>query len=134
MKKTCKRRPFRKRLKGFEPSTFCMASSSSDSVHALNVPANRPVSGLRAGVTDVQLSVRNHGSFRTETGLTLIPAAAVSRDFSRWLIAASSGEYAGLVPCWGRVPRRDPEPQVVSWQSRRLVASAGLLVVVPGSG
>ena len=28
-KKTCKRRPFRKRLKGFEASTFCMASSSS---------------------------------------------------------------------------------------------------------
>ena len=27
--KTCKRRPFRKRLKGFEPSTFCMASSCS---------------------------------------------------------------------------------------------------------
>src|SRR5919106_1233764 len=28
-KKTCKCRPFAKRLKGFEPSTFCMASSSS---------------------------------------------------------------------------------------------------------
>jgi hypothetical protein len=28
-KKTCKCRPFRKRLKGFEPSTFCMASSRS---------------------------------------------------------------------------------------------------------
>jgi hypothetical protein len=26
IKKTCKRRPFRKRLKGFEPSTFCMGS------------------------------------------------------------------------------------------------------------
>jgi 3-hydroxy-9,10-secoandrosta-1,3,5(10)-triene-9,17-dione monooxygenase reductase component len=28
-KKTCKRRPFAKRLKGFEPSTFCMASRRS---------------------------------------------------------------------------------------------------------
>jgi hypothetical protein len=28
-KKTCKCRPFAKRLKGFEPSTFCMASSTS---------------------------------------------------------------------------------------------------------
>jgi hypothetical protein len=28
IKKTCKCRPFVKRLKGFEPSTFCMASSS----------------------------------------------------------------------------------------------------------
>jgi hypothetical protein len=28
-KKTCKRRPFGKRLMGFEPTTFCMASSSS---------------------------------------------------------------------------------------------------------
>jgi hypothetical protein len=30
-KKTCKRRPFGERLKGFEPSTFCMAISSSRS-------------------------------------------------------------------------------------------------------
>ena len=30
-KKTCKCRPFRKRLKGFEPSTFCMASRARDS-------------------------------------------------------------------------------------------------------
>jgi hypothetical protein len=30
-KKTCKCRPFPKRLKGFEPSTFCMAISSSRS-------------------------------------------------------------------------------------------------------
>jgi hypothetical protein len=28
-KKTCKRRPFQERLKGFEPSTFCMASRRS---------------------------------------------------------------------------------------------------------
>ena len=28
-KKTCKRRPFRKRLMGFEPTTFCMASRRS---------------------------------------------------------------------------------------------------------
>jgi hypothetical protein len=30
-KKTCKCRPFQKRLMGFEPTTFCMASSTSAS-------------------------------------------------------------------------------------------------------
>ena len=29
-KKTCKYRPFAKRLKGFEPSTFCMASRTRE--------------------------------------------------------------------------------------------------------
>ena len=36
-------RAFGERLKGFEPSTFCVASSSSDSAHVLNFPANRPL-------------------------------------------------------------------------------------------
>ena len=33
-KKSCKCRPFLKRLKGFEPSTFCMASRTRDWVSA----------------------------------------------------------------------------------------------------
>ena len=40
-KKACKCRPFRKRLKGFEPSTFCMASSTWGTSLGCNVPANR---------------------------------------------------------------------------------------------
>src|SRR4029453_4647898 len=40
-KKTCNCRPFRKRLKGLEPSTFCMASSSSGPLRSPEMPANR---------------------------------------------------------------------------------------------
>jgi hypothetical protein len=104
---------FGERLKGFEPSTFCMASSSSDSVHALNLPANRPVSGARAGAADVQLSARNHGSFRTETGLASVRPAAV--------YATSAGSSA--VAPTGRVRRGErPTRQTVPWESRRLLA------------
>ena len=38
-----------------DASTFCMASSSSDSVHALNVPANRPASAARVDPADARL-------------------------------------------------------------------------------
>ena len=40
-KKTCKCRPFRERLKGFEPSTFCIPSSSSGPLRSPEMPANR---------------------------------------------------------------------------------------------
>ena len=53
---------------GFEPTTFCMASSSSDSVRALNFPANGNASAARVGAGDARLSPENHGSFRTQTG------------------------------------------------------------------
>jgi hypothetical protein len=43
-KKACKCRPFSKRLKGFEPSTFCMASRTPASRPELNGPANEPFS------------------------------------------------------------------------------------------
>ena len=74
---------FIKRLMGFEPTTFCMASSSWDWVHALNVPANGLLLRARGGAADARLLPRNHGSFRTETGLTLIRPATVSCDLSR---------------------------------------------------
>jgi hypothetical protein len=82
-KKACKRDSFREQLMGFEPTTFCMASSSWDWVHALNVPANRILLPRKGGAADASESTRNHGSFRTETGLTLIRPVAVSRDLSR---------------------------------------------------
>jgi hypothetical protein len=44
--------PFLKRLKGFEPSTFCMASRSWDWVHALNVPAKWRTSAARGGAAE----------------------------------------------------------------------------------
>jgi hypothetical protein len=40
-KKTCKRRPFRERLMGFEPTTFCMASRTCSAKFPQNMPANR---------------------------------------------------------------------------------------------
>jgi hypothetical protein len=82
-KKTCKRRPFRKRLKGFEPSTFCMASRSWDWVHTLNVPAKGLLLPREAGAADASDFTRNHGSLRTETGLTLIRRAARLTRFGR---------------------------------------------------
>jgi hypothetical protein len=42
-KKTCKRRPFLKRLKGFEPSTFCMASRTCVSLFGADIPCKRAV-------------------------------------------------------------------------------------------
>jgi hypothetical protein len=42
-KKTCKCRPFRERLKGFEPSTFCMASRAWGSRWRRDFPANERV-------------------------------------------------------------------------------------------
>src|SRR5829696_2076904 len=86
----------------------------------------------RGDAADASDSPRNHGSFRTETGLKLIRPAAVSRDLSRSLIP-SSGEYAGLVPC-----RRRPRAQRRSGAADGVMAKqatardrAGLLVVVP---
>src|SRR5829696_10518540 len=85
----------------------------------------------RGDAADASDSPRNHGSFRTETGLKLIRPAAVSRDLSRSLIP-SSGEYAGLVPC-----RRRPRAQRRSGAADGVMAKqatardrAGLLVVV----
>jgi hypothetical protein len=43
-KKTCKCRPSRERLKGFEPSTFCMASRTHATLVWRNNPANEPFS------------------------------------------------------------------------------------------
>jgi hypothetical protein len=43
-KKTCKRRPSGKRLKGFEPSTLCMASRTHAAPRLPNNPANEPFS------------------------------------------------------------------------------------------
>jgi hypothetical protein len=46
-KRTCKSQVFVKRLKGFEPSTFCMASSSYRTGHDQEPPANARMSAGR---------------------------------------------------------------------------------------
>jgi hypothetical protein len=52
-------------------------------VRALDVPGNRLLLSARAGALDAQLSPRDHGSFRTETGLALIPSAASHANSAR---------------------------------------------------
>jgi hypothetical protein len=64
-------RPFAKRLKGFEPSTFCMASSTRASRPVPNNPANKPFSAPTAACCKARHSPGNHGGFRTETGPSL---------------------------------------------------------------
>jgi hypothetical protein len=62
-KKTCKYGPFRKRLKGFEPSTFCMASRTPASRPELNGPANEPFSARPRRAA-------NPGIYREITGVS----------------------------------------------------------------
>jgi hypothetical protein len=65
-KKTCKCRPPRKRLEGFEPSTFCMASSADGSRSARISPANARVLGCGCRFVMPRLSPGNHGSLGSE--------------------------------------------------------------------
>src|SRR5918994_2160327 len=71
-KKTCKCRPFPKRLKGFEPSTFCMASSTRTSRPAPNNAANKPFSAPTRARGNTRHSPGDHGGFRTQTGPSLV--------------------------------------------------------------
>src|SRR5829696_157591 len=80
-----------------------------------------------------QLSPRNHRSFRTETGLTLIPPAAVARDLSGSslrgaLVSTLDSSLAALRAAWPAA--NDPEPQTVSWASRRLLGTRARLLLV----
>jgi hypothetical protein len=63
-------RRFSKRLMGFEPTTFCMASRTRGAADRPEIPAKSPVSMPRAAAEDVRLSPRDHGGLRTESGLS----------------------------------------------------------------
>jgi hypothetical protein len=65
-KKTCKCRPFRERLMGFEPTTFCMASRTGGSHLARDLPANERVLGWDDRFAIPRLSPGNHGDLGTE--------------------------------------------------------------------
>jgi hypothetical protein len=67
-KKTCKCNPFQERLKGFEPSTFCMASSAGGALLSNFIPANRSLSGYACRGPFARLSPANHGSLWTQCG------------------------------------------------------------------
>jgi hypothetical protein len=63
---------FRERLKGFEPSTFCMASSTRISRSGPNNPANKRFSAPARARRNTRHSPRDHGGFRTQTGPSLV--------------------------------------------------------------
>ena len=65
-KKTCKCRSSRERLKGFEPSTFCMASRTCSTGFPRFIPANRQFLGHWALAAIARYSTRDHGSLCTE--------------------------------------------------------------------
>ena len=76
-KKACKCRPSRKRLKGFEPSTFCMASRARDSVQCGISLQNTPLLPRERVPPCPAFTAKSRE--RTETGLALIPSAAGAR-------------------------------------------------------
>jgi hypothetical protein len=77
-KKTCKCRPSWKRLKGFEPSTFCMASRTWHDPDCADIPANKGVSPSRVAADNPRFSPRNHGGLGTESGLSDGPKGSAS--------------------------------------------------------
>jgi hypothetical protein len=68
---------YRNGLKGFEPSTFCMASSTRTSRPAPNNAANKPFSAPARARRSAWHSPGNHGGFRTQTGPSLVVPKAL---------------------------------------------------------
>jgi hypothetical protein len=68
--KTCKCRSFRERLKGFEPSTFCMASRIRAASPVQKHPANKPFSRRSDTPRSPAVTAKLRG-FPHETGPTL---------------------------------------------------------------
>jgi hypothetical protein len=62
-KKTCKRRPSRERLMGFEPTTFCMASRTCSTGFLRFIPANRQFLGHWVLAAITRYSTQDHGGF-----------------------------------------------------------------------
>jgi hypothetical protein len=65
-KTTCKYTPFRKRLKGFEPSTFCMASRTFSFDSVRKAAGNTRSSSYWVRMAIPRLSTGNHGVLGTE--------------------------------------------------------------------
>jgi hypothetical protein len=92
-KKTCKCRPFSKRLKGFEPSTFCMASRTCVSWSACIFPANAGVLGCEQRPAIPRLLPGVHGGLGTQRAPSSYasgPCWSSSRTSSLTLRAMSS--------------------------------------------
>jgi hypothetical protein len=120
-KKTCKRGPLEERLKGFEPSTLCMASRGRDSAQlriSLQIGRFCRASGCR----QCPAFTRNHGSFRTETGLALIPPAAGARTSagSSWPLVPVSTPDSSVFR------RRAARPEANDPRRRRCHSKAGV--------
>ena len=76
-KKACKYRPFRERLMGFEPTTFCMASRTWDADFTQIMPANGRFLGNWGRRVRPRHSPGNHGGLGTQW--VAEPAADVGR-------------------------------------------------------
>jgi hypothetical protein len=83
-KKACKYRPFAKRLKGIEPSTFSMASRTCVSWSARISPANATVLVCRCRAPFPRLSPGVHGGLGTQEAPTspTSPAGVIERGSS----------------------------------------------------
>ena len=94
MKKTCKCRPSRERLKGFEPSTFCMASRTCGSDSVRKVAGNSRVSSF--GVSTCGRGVGFPGFPRETTGVWAPNGHPDARGFvaptarSTWQVSRNS--------------------------------------------
>jgi hypothetical protein len=78
VKKTCKCRSFRERLKGFEPSTFCMASRTWRDADCADIPANERFCRRGVAADNPRFLPRNHGGLGTESGLSDGPNGSAS--------------------------------------------------------
>jgi hypothetical protein len=107
-KKACKSSPFSKRLKGFEPSTFCMASRTCVSRSAPKFPANARVLGYGCRRAIPRLSTRVHGVLGTQRAPELAwPPLLASRprppDYCRDLPLIRGSWVPQMVPVVQRV-------------------------------
>jgi hypothetical protein len=117
--------PFVKRLKGFEPSTFCMASRTRGDADGPDVPANPRIFLRRANRDDPRISPRDHGGLRTESGLSGVPGGSTAaaefggRCYAATLPLSSLTTAPPLLVCeCGSELLRRPHSELV--HSRRL--------------
>jgi hypothetical protein len=121
-RKTCKYRSFRERLMGFEPTTFCMASSTCASHPAPNHAANKPLFAPAWARRNPRHSPGNHGGFRTQTGPSLLVPEpirvrqACGQESAQSRLRRGAGASSGT---------RDVRPFRQRWSGARRLLSEG---------
>jgi hypothetical protein len=110
-KKTCKCRPFVKRLMGFEPTTFCMASRTGERGRVHDLPANRQFLPRTARTADVEVEIGQSvvGPERTfATPLAEITVSGRTLRRARALCARILQEPPLVAPAGATVASRTP--------------------------